>query len=1641
MSANKKQSLSIMNTGIGGDTLGEPLASSASSAGAGGDTNGADGAEAARVQLEVTRAQEAQAHATRAQAASVAALVAAMAQAEVTAGTQLMRATLASLPYSGKRDEYFGWSLRSRAELDSHDLVDVLETPLAGVWSSSGGSTLGGADELQESASSASNASGGEPKASALAVKRSKKVYAWLLKNVSMDTLMLMSDVPEGNAHEIWRRLRALNVGDTEMHKDQLQVAFHSCVQGDKSVAQYAAALRMLAVSLKQHNEEPKPSAMRFQFLKGLSERFRSLRESLRLHPGKSLTELVEIATGFENEHLAEAQVQQAHWVNSGAGATKATGGGASGSGSYGGGSGGGGRTKFEGECYHCQTKGHRKMECPKYLLLPQCAKCKKRGHAASTCYSGGAGGGGGGGGGGRSRAVEPQEAMSSTYYEAHMVSAESSAESATPSGSEFVELFLDSAASVSMVSSGVPLTGAETRPNMVIRVANGALLAGAQVGSLELETSEGERFSLPQVLTHAGLKANLLSVSAFCDQGKSVTYDAGLAKILHADGSVMLTARRVKGVYVVKAKVVHSVQQALAAEVTPQAQAELKLMHARLGHTSESSMLKLLRADAVSGLTGVTRGSVLPLCESCVITKSHRGAFTKRLNPEVAVTRRLERVWADLCGPFPTSRTGKHYLLLVVDEFSRLTWGWCLVLKSDAAGVLKAWMRAMKLMWPPGVVNFHSDNGGEFKSRDMTAHFEEMGITQTTTVVETPQHNGIVERKNLTVQEGVGAMLMEAGASKVMWSDAVLAFLYAHNRSTLRGGTSRTLEEMFSGAKPSLHLLREWGSNAAFHLPSPERVGKLTAPNAMGVFIGYDLSKKPPALLVLADGGRTVSARAADVKVDEGNFSKMHALTESYGPSDQTFEQDVARINGGSTMRLALLLSAKSGVEEAAKRAAAAAASAREESSAGVRAAEAQVTAPAVSAASSVPVSAVQQGGATPKVPAVGMRASRRLADLRAAIEIKEADDAQEEREEGIESESEETSEPHRRNPERANRGTLSHYGKVDLSDVDLTGLSAEVVARWCDLLNVVGEDSMHMERQLAPMLALAAQVSEQRAEKIKGGASRPPVPRNIAEMLASPDALFWLAALKLEHESMERHKVWVVVQLPAGKKAMPSKLVFKEKLDVDGNVAIFKVRLVAMGFHQREGVDYHETYAPTLMYITLRVFFAIVAWLDLDLDQFDVPTAFLNAPLTEEIYLQPPAGMEGFKLGQVCRLLKSMYGLKQAPRDFNIHINGRFVLLGFKACVADSCMYVKVSRSGRLMYLALFVDDVLPAYARVDKAEMKESVDALVAFYGIKKVAEAELVLGMRVKRDRTARTLTLDQEVYTRGVLEQAGMSESRAVGTPEEAAHSSEEGARMLAEASDAERAEAARALPMYASVVGQLLYAAVSTRPDIAHSVGILTRFLKAPTLLQWRAAKRVLRYLVGTAELGLVFGGRGADGAIVLRECYCDANWGGALDRRSTSAYVMKINGSTVSWASKKQQTVALSTCEAEYVSAGAAAQEIKWLRTLLEEMGHKQLDATPLLCDNQAAIALAKNDVLHSRVKHIDLRHHFIRELLANSTLRIHWVASAEQQADLLTKALSREIFERLRALVMGATPLRRRGAGGEFAHSRSLA
>lgn len=515
---------------------------------------------------------------------------------------------------------------------------------------------------------------------------------------------------------------------------------------------------------------------------------------------------------------------------------------------------------------------------------------------------------------------------------------------------------------------------------------------------------------------------------------------------------------------------------------------------------------------------------------------------------------------------------------------------------------------------------------------------------------------------------------------------------------------------------------------------------------------------------------------------------------------------------------------------------------------------------------------------------------------------------------------------------------------------------------------------------------------------------------PKTFKEAMSRDDAQLWRAAAQVEYDSLQKAGTYTLVKRPKHRPVLPCGWVLKTKFGPGGIIIKRKARCVAKGYAQTHGIDYHETYAPVARYSSIRYLLALAAQHDWEIHHMDVKSAYLNGDLEEEIYMEQP---EGFtvpgKEDYVCRLNKSLYGLKQAGRTWHKRMDIVLHDSGFVSLDSDKCVYV-YRQDSQLVIIALFVDDLLLFSNSSDLMSRKKK--ELTNEFDMEDLGEARYFLGIEISRDRKARTVTISQSTYIESVLQRYGMTNCDPVSIPMPYnVHYLKSTPEEKASEDDVRR---------YQSAIGAVMYAALSTRPDIAYAVTALSQFSSNPNKTHWEAVKQLMRYLRGTTNYSITYRGDGDLNSQPMLVGYCDANWAeDRNDRRSITGYSFILCGGAVSWQTRKQKTVATSTLEAEYMASAAAAKEAIWWRSIQRGLNYNTTAPTQLFGDSQGAIALAKNPEQHSRTKHIDVQYHFIREQVELQTIAIKYISTHRMVADGLTKALDSTKHKKMTALL----------------------
>ena len=492
-------------------------------------------------------------------------------------------------------------------------------------------------------------------------------------------------------------------------------------------------------------------------------------------------------------------------------------------------------------------------------------------------------------------------------------------------------------------------------------------------------------------------------------------------------------------------------------------------------------------------------------------------------------------------------------------------------------------------------------------------------------------------------------------------------------------------------------------------------------------------------------------------------------------------------------------------------------------------------------------------------------------------------------------------------------------------------------------------------------------------------------------------PDWPKWEQAIQKELESLKKSGTWGLVKRPPGANVVDSKWVLRIKKNAAGEIEKYKARLVARGFTQIYGVDYYETYAPVARLSSFRLLLAIAARNNWPVDTFDFDSAYLNCVLGDDeiIYLEQPPGYETDDPNHwVWRLYKSLYGLKQGAKNWYEALRKALDELGFERTEADHGVFVKKA-PGNIIIVAVHVDDgMITGSSKLLIDKFKVEMDKK---YKLTDLGPANWLLGIKINRDFTNKTVSLSQHAYINAIINRFNFNDLKPSAIPMDPSAPLSKSQ----EPSKLEDIARMKSIP-YREAVGSLMYAAMGTRPDIAFATSTVAQFSENPGWAHWEAVKRIYKYLLGTKELELTYGGeqRGLEG-------YVDADGASQEHRRAITGYVFMIDGGAVSWSSKKQELVTLSTTEAEYVAQTHAAKEAIWFRRLLTDLFDSVDTPTTLFSDSKSAIALAEDGHYHARTKHIDIRYHFIRYVIDAGTIKLVYCSTDDMTADTLTKAL----------------------------------
>jgi len=1011
------------------------------------------------------------------------------------------------------------------------------------------------------------------------------------------------------------------------------------------------------------------------------------------------------------------------------------------------------------------------------------------------------------------------------------------------------------------------------------------------------------------------------------------------------------------------------------------------------------------------------------------------------------------QRVLGELFSLFGRS----EYCSLLVDDYSRYMSVQCISSKDLAREHIKDLLEHSSTQTNHPVKRFYTDGGKEVNNPGMHKYLANKGIIYSITNTSTPQHNAIPERGFQTLFGPVRAVLQRAKLHPVFWPCAVLWVIYSLNRLPSKAHEDQrkfmSRYEVLYKHKPSASMLKVFGCDCCVHILKQERASKVSETARQAIYLCPDpVRENGFRCLTFSPEGKPDIVESRDVTFYEENFTFFRQLlkqgeTRPTGLPAYIDKQGVPRQGDESASQESRSLEFRfnaskqqqaneQGEEEELE-------FFYEESKSNIEATvisvssssdihfqqEAEEPGPSVmeqaqEAASEREARAVQEQARVSLASAAPI-ASDDAAPYSQVVTLTDDDEQQWERAQHFKDRVVTNINSRGRVSVRPNADDYYYYESEDWSPLEVNAVQT-------------GGNRIALDPQCYGLSSLV------QAHLVING----PASYHAAKYF--PDVAHWNAAMQVEYEQHQVNQTYELVAYEAGMKVIPSRWVLVKKVDPDSGAHKYKARWVVKGFMQSEGVDFDAAHisASVLGKSSLRLLLALACVCRYAIHQMDAVSAFIQADIDlQHIYCTQPEGFEqygGSGERLICRLKKAVYGLKQAAylwfQALRVFVLTQVKHMSWTSCTLDENIFVCMLSSGRVAYLAVYVDDMLLFYHPQDEGDMQGFREQLSQRFQVKHIGKPDAILGMKLHYKQDAGTLELSQAQFIDKVLHKFDMAHCNPdkITWPETGDIEKEQAAdkqKVLVDST------------MYRSLVGDLLYLAYSTRPDIAHIVGVLSRFQQQPEESHFKAAKRVLRYLAHTKQVALTFDTNAysvkLDTAahVIDVQCrhtldtdtspgpqlvsYSDADWGRDLSgRRSVYGFVNYFLGCPVSWLSKKQSFVAQSTCEAEYVGLSECVREIRWLSQLCEEL--RVPIAIPLLLgDNQSSLTIAQACGIDTRIKSVDIKYHYIKDIVQKGQVSVQYVPSQQNIADLFTKPCDKKTFETLSPMLLGHKPI----------------
>ena len=1004
--------------------------------------------------------------------------------------------------------------------------------------------------------------------------------------------------------------------------------------------------------------------------------------------------------------------------------------------------------------------------------------------------------------------------------------------------------------------------------------------------------------------------------------------------------------------------------------------------------------------------------------CEECLLSKISQRPFR---SPEYQATKPAEIISCDLFFVPKETYDGEKIGSIYIDNYSDYWIFEALKQKNDQPEMMQKILPWIERQSDNHIKRLKIDGGGEYLDSKSKQFYSSLGIQVDVTLPGTPEMNGKAERAIRTLSTLANATLMSSGLGDEFWADACRYVVFTHNRLIKKKLDWKSPNEILLGSKGiDIERMPIFGQDCITHLKDSNRnkKKKFTQKGAKGKFIGFSDDRKLKVLIEDETTYRIIETRTVEfLPMDIITKQKTKLLIQDIN-ENETYESSTESTDDESIIN--------------------------------------EDTNP-----NQINVNNNDHNDTNNKNNSQEIDLSDTDDELSS-----ENDNEQDE----IETDNDELSNQHEEFEQNPKDTIEQQLLTTELNKDDLIYTAKHDINLNITENNVLPENSKREKRKVSydenendeysikkpkvhKILKLLMKEDHLVDDELKD------VPRTIKEALNNE---VWKTSYFEEMKSFILNNVIMLTKKPKERDKLPKwKIIFKNKYDENGQISRHKTRLTMKGYTQTQGIDYEETFAPVINKSSFRLLLSLALQNNMKIKHYDIKTAFLIPEIQFKQFAEIPEGLIE-NLGEIIdeikkdikkvkkenkktkndknkndkkqkkeikriieqwenwileiknnpdiiktlcvELLSPVYGSKQGAHDWNAHfVKSLSQDLKYEQMNNDPCVFIKQHENNQKSYLGVYTDDII--HIPIDKKEEQDFMKKLKTKYEITDKGELNWFTGIHVKRDWKNNCIYLDQETAIDKLLTDHDMQNCNAKATP------MVEKIELVRNPINEKKVNATN----YRSIIGSLIFIMTNTRPDICFAVTKLAQYMDKPYEQHLKALLHVLRYLKGTKQMKLKItkDNDSTNSTIIV---YADADFASdTTDRKSMLGYVIKYNENIVSWKSKKQKTIALSTTESEIYSLTESFKEALWIRNMLNALGIT-IEKIKIYEDNTGAIAIVKNQNIDSKTKHIDIKTKFLNHSIKENNVDLNYIKSENQLADTLTKPLGKVKFEKFR-------------------------